>query len=287
MKFESFSKEKGISLWCATLGIVLPTLFLGTSALAQPITFADGNSTVTLNPSTPSGMSSWTIDGANVLGQQSFWLGVNSSPVTPVSTISPAIVSGPTPTGGSTSLTTSYANSQVSLSAVYSLQGGTPGSGNSDLGEQIQIKNLGNTALTFHFYQYAAFQNVTSVKLTSAAGFFGDAYVTGAGALINEAVNTGVIPGPSEGETEAPGVTLAKLMSGSPGPLDGSTVGGANYTWAFEWDKTVSPGSSLIISKDLNVTLAVVVPEPAPWSLISLGLVGFGFFKWHLGRRGK
>lgn len=232
-------------------------------------------------------MTSWSVDGVNVLSQQSFWLGVGNNNIIPVSGISTAATSGPTVDPNYTGYSTSYANSQVSLSAVYSLVGGASGSGQSDLGEQIQIKNISATPLTFHFYQYAAFQNVMSVNLTSAAGFFGDAYVTGAGALVHESVNTGVIPGPSEGETEAPGVTLGKLTAGTPFTLDGSTVGGAGATWAFEWDETVSPGSSLIISKDLNITLALPVPEPATWSLVSVGLIGFGFLKWNSGRRCK
>src|SRR6516164_3188731 len=48
-------------------------LTFGASSLASPITLADENSTVTLDPSTSSGVSSWTVDGVNQLYQQWFW----------------------------------------------------------------------------------------------------------------------------------------------------------------------------------------------------------------------
>jgi hypothetical protein len=275
----------GISPTGKFLAIGMGLVVAGTTAFASNTSFSNGNSTVTLDPTSASGMSSWTVDGQNVLNQQSFWLGIGGGNVNPLSSLGVPTVSSASVSPGFSTLSTIYNNGQVSVQAVYSLVGGSSGSGNADLGEQIQIQNLTGSALTFHFYQYADFQNVNSTQLTSSSlGFFGNAFVTGSGMSVTENVNTGVIPGPSHGETQAHGVTLAKLLAGTPLTLSDNSTGGAGSTWAFEWDKTVPAGSTLIISKDMNVTLA---PEPATWSLISIGLLGLGFVRRSFSRGSK
>jgi hypothetical protein len=58
--------------------------------------------------------------------------------------------------------------------------------------------------------------------------------------------------------------------------------GPGNTTWALQWTNGIAANGTLIISKDLNIA---GVPEPATWSLISLGLVACGLGRRYCSRR--
>jgi hypothetical protein len=255
---------------------------------AQVETLTDGNSSVTLNPSTSTGMNNWTIDGVNVLNQQWFWyrVGPSGSQAT-VNTIG-------TPTVNKTAanqLTTLYTGSQFSLQAVYSLVGGANGSGTADLGEQIKIQNNTGTALNFYFFQYAYFNIPNSVVQLgkNVRGLYNEAYVSSGTVNVTEALDTGISPGANYGEAGVFPSTLNSL-NGTPGYIlsDVNSASG-NATWAFEWGTattTIAPNGTLIISKDLNIAGVTPVPEPPTWSLVSIGLIGFGMLRHYRGRRG-
>ncbi|MCX5684194.1 MAG: PEP-CTERM sorting domain-containing protein, partial [Planctomycetota bacterium] len=80
---------------------------------------------------------------------------------------------------------------------------------------------------------------------------------------------TVVTPAPLHTEVGAYNATLLKLTDTNPDNLDDSTgpVGPADATWAFQWDVTVAPNSTVQISKDKNI-----VPEPATVGLMGMGL---------------
>jgi hypothetical protein len=269
------------------LGVTI-SILAGANAFAASTTFSNGDSTVTLDPSSASGMSSWTVDGANVLNQQSFWFGIDTGAgwnPSSISAIASPVVSSPTVNGATTLSTTYTSPGVVSLQVVYSLLGGSALSGAADLSEQISIQNLSSSPVTFHFYQYADFKNVGSVELTKNSRGYTDAFIQGGGISLNENVDTGITTA-NHGETLPPGVTLGKLTSGTHNlQLTDNTIGGANNTWAFEWDKTIAAGGTLLISKDLNVAGVTPAPEPGTLSLISIGLIGLGFAKRKFARK--
>ena len=61
----------------------------------------------------------------------------------------------------------------------------------------------------------------------------------------------------------------------TPTTLNNHTSADGNVKWAFEWDKTITAGGTLIISKDMNI--AGVVPEPSTLSLVGSALLACGY----------
>ncbi len=241
---------------------------------AQIITLTDNNSVVRVDTGSSAGMFNWMVEGQNQLAQQWFWYRVGATgPETPINTISAPAISTP----NAQTLYTSYFNGSYGVRVNYSLVGGSPGSGYSDIGEGISITNATTSPLDFHFFQYSDFDlGGTSGGQTiqlgrNLHGLFNEAYQSLGGNTFNETVIT---PGANHGEAGLFNTTLVKLNNGvtdnlndNPGP-----VGPGDATWAFQWDFQIAPGSSVLISKDKYIQLAV--PEPSALALLSVGLAG-------------
>ncbi len=78
-------------------------------------------------------------------------------------------------------------------------------------------------------------------------------------------------PSATHGEVGILPGLLTALNDGSPttlGDIDGP-LGPGNLTFAFQWDFTIDPNGSALISK----TKLITVPEPTAAALVSLGLV--------------
>jgi hypothetical protein len=275
---------KGNFSWLLILALLSPVCNSGASTYS----LVDGNSSVSIDPGSQTGMNGWTVDGNNQLNQQWFWYRVGSGTAASIDTISAPVVSQP----NARTLVTTYANSQFSVQAVYSLVGGAAGSQTSDLGEQIKIQNLSGSPLAFHFFQYADFNtggaNNSIVQLgRNLRGLFNEASVSSGSIAVSENLDTALSPGANRGEAAFFSSTKDAL-NGTPNYMlnNNTAIGPGHGTWAFEWDPTIAANGTLIISKDLNLTDVLPVPEPPAWSLISMGLVALGVVK-HFRARGK
>jgi hypothetical protein len=243
------------------------------------IFLANGDSTALIDPTSQAGMYHWDVLGLNQLHQQWFWYGVGAAPVRSIDTISAPLV---TPIGPNEA-TIAYVNpGNYSVSVDYLLTGGTlvGPQVNADLGESIKIVNLSAAVLPFHFYQYSYFNlmgaSSDTVQLgTNLRGQYNEALQFNGNVALTETVTT---PGAGNGEVAPLGATLAKLNGGGPvtlgPPFFAGPLGPGAVTWALEWDLSIAPGASVLISKDkyLQVT---VIPEPSALALISLGAVAF------------
>lgn len=244
------------------------------SAEAAPITLADKNSVVEIDPTSQSGAFSWTVDGIDQLNQQWFWLRPGNVPEVSLDAI-PLVFSLPIDINGDTidnALFLSYQQAGANgfrIDIFYSLIGGAPGSGTADLAEQISITNTGSQTLTMSFFQYCDFDlNGTSLDDTIVLSN-ANAMTQSDGAMI--LAETVVTPVATRYETNIFPATRTKLNDGvatnlnnDPGPYAG------DVTWAFQWNISLPVNRTFIISKDKHIQ---VVPEPSTLALLGAGLL--------------
>jgi hypothetical protein len=247
-------------------GLVLSGLtgLFAQHSVAALFTLTDENSIAQFDTATQANNFSWFVDGTNLLAQQAFWYRIgNAGPEFSLHTL-PIGVQGTTDAnfdGNPDTLFVRYNGAGFRAETRYSLDGGAPGSGTSDMGEQIAITNLLDSPLDFHFFQYANFDlsPADSALFTNANAV--DQF--GNNLRLSETVIT---PVSSHREIQFFPVTLNKLNDGLPTTLiDNAALGAGDVTWAFQWDVVIPAGSTFLISKDKRL-----VPEPAAVSLLSL-----------------
>ena len=254
----------------------LAVLSLPDAGVAQFVyTLGDNNSFAQIDVTNQRGMFNWSVDGLNVLNQQWFWFRTTSSgPAAPINTISAPIAWMPYGAGGR-ALTAIYSNPGYNVRVDYLLSGGAMNtSGSSDMGETITVNNTGTNTLSFHLFQYSNFglsRAQDTVQLgKNLRGLYNEAIQnSGPGLNLTETV---VTPGANHGEAAPIGATLAEMASPAFVTLtdNAGPVGPGDVTWAFEWDLSIVPGGSTVISKDKFVQLSLI-PEP---SSLLLGVVG-------------
>lgn len=280
MKNVKISAARALRVACFAVGaaaIVGPWVGQSNAAL---FTLVDDNSVVEFNTSSAANNFDWKVDGISQLAQQAFWYRIGATAESSVHTL-PIGAQGVTDVnfdGNSDFLFVRYLGAGFTVETRYSLDGGTLGSGLSDLGEQISIINTGSVPLDFHFYQYANFNLEGTVGGDVATFTNPNAVQQTKG--ISELSETVITPIPSHRELGFLPTTLAKLTDAFPTDLSdtplGVSVGPGDVTWAFQWDFTLPVGGNFQISKDKNIHF---IPEPGVVTL--LPLVG-GFL---MGRR--
>jgi len=260
----------------------LAGLFLAAAmpAMAAPqtsFTLTDGNSVATFDLASDAGMSGWTVEGVNQLAKQWFWYRTGATgDESSIHTLTLDASNAFDMNGDSNddSLYARYLGTGFKIEIRWSLTGGTTGSKNSLLGEQIKITNTDTTALDFHFFQY------TDFNLGGAADATDD-QVT----IILPLVDTVVYQWDPDWEADTalvleadyymagdPTTILNLFSDGSPTTLSGpATAGPADVAWALQWDFTLGGGKSYLRGFEKHIT-----PEPATMAMLALG--GAGLF---------
>jgi len=247
-------------------------------AHAASYTLSDGNSSLSIDTSSQAGLNNWTVDGQNQLNQQWFWFRVGSSgSEASIDTLTFQSANQTDPNA----LTTTYANSQFSLTIKYTLIGGSAGTGTANIAEQFAINNLTASTLNFNFFQYSDFAPGGSLNNTiqfgqDLQGHYNEALATTSTGSVS--IDTGVASGANHSEAAAFPTTLTKLNNGTADDLsDTVDPGPGHITWALEWQKALAamglPNSSMTISDVVSITTQAVPDINGPWPLL-LGLVG-------------
>jgi hypothetical protein len=274
---QNFPRGNKFLAWLAT-GVIVCQMLSFASPASAANTLTDGNSTTTIDLSSPAGMTSWTIDGSNVLNQQSFFYRTTGSVG---SSISPLSLTQLLPN----SLSATFAGVGFNVTTVYTLIGGAVGSGTADISEQIKVQNTTAAPLVFNFFQFANFAGNGIVELgENSRGFINEAFITG-GLVVTENLDTGISPGANNGAVGDAATVLGDI-TGTPGYTPNGPLTGPG-AWVLEWERTIGGNGSLIISKDLNAAEVIPTPEPPAWSLVSIGLIAFGAIKQYRSRRSK
>lgn len=247
---------------------------LALQAGAQIQTIDHLNSGMEYDPAT--GAVDWTVDGVNQLNQQSFHYRVGSSgPEQNVSNIdsTPSIIKNE-----ARHLDVLYANSQLSVDALYYLTGNYAGSGLSGLNLTLTIKNLSATTLDLHFFQYADF-NLGGVAGGQTNRIFmqgsrynrvGQYYGT---SVLNNTLSSGLMPA-TRVEAALAGVTLASLTDGNPTLLGNTLAAGlGDVTYAIQWDYVLQAAGVAGDSLQISQLISLQVPEPSSVALIGTGLL--------------
>ena len=112
-------------------------------SVAALFTLADDNSTASFDTQDPANNYSWTVDGTGQLYQQAFWFRVGNVAEQSVHTLPVGVqgVSDSNFDGNNDTLFVRYVDGfdRFRIETRYILDGGTPGSGASDMAEQISI----------------------------------------------------------------------------------------------------------------------------------------------------
>jgi hypothetical protein len=264
--------------------LIVSLLFVALGALtpahAVVYSLADDNSTVSIDVDSQHGMFDWVIDGVNLLPtngggindyRQWFWYRIGNAPEASVDTLTRGLtgVSDVNFDGFNETLFVRYTNDLLKIEIKLTLDGGSLGSGHSDIAEQITLFNTSGSSLDVSFFQYGDFQ----LCLTNENVTFPDTHSVLEQGSIGKVLETVLVPIASHREGLPFSTTITKLNNGVADDLIDNAGGtGLRMTWANQWDFSLASGGSALISKDK----LAIIPEPSAVMLVLAGLLGLG-----------
>ena len=249
------------------------------SAGAQVYNLTSGNATASINAgggSGPLGLNSWVVDGISQAKQQWYYYGIGAAANQSVDSMGNLTLNSQT----ASSVQFTYANAASSpdykVTLYYNLTAAANGSGISGMGETATFYNLSANPLTLRFFDYTDMdltgtpnnQSVTLYNKSLGTTYF---YQTaGSYTFTNKTVSSagGLFTSASHLDANLFSTTLQTLTNGTASSLgDHLSAGPGDATAGEEWDVTLAPGSTLLLSKTLNM----VVPEPGVAAILALG----------------
>ena len=241
--------------------VVLVSFAMVSPNQAQIVTLTDAGTTAQINTGSSAGLFNWSIGGINQVAQQWFWYRVGTSGgEAAINTISAPTITQTT----ANQATVLYANPSFSVELTYQIGGNSP----PGLNEGVRIINTTAANLDFHFFQYSDFDLGGQVggQSVSLNGSAARATQTFLGGRASETAT----PNASHREAALFNQTLVSLNNGTATTLNDNLMAGpGDVTFAFQWDFTIAPNGSQLISK------IVTVPEPSAIVLVALGLAAF------------
>jgi hypothetical protein len=249
------------------------------NAKASPFTLQDGNSSVTINPTSPSGVSNWSVNGQNQINTEWFWYRTGSSggqqSLDTLGTPTVEEIDEKSDGENDFALVTYPAKNGIQVTLEFTLSGGLAASETSDLLDSVIISNQNSSPVNYHFFEYGNFNlggETTGQTVTIADG--DTATDIGNGHEVQVMANSGI---PSEYEASLfPSQFNSVSSTSSPATLsDVSSAGPGDGEEGFEWDATIGANKSLVVAIDNDMSGESIQSVPEPTSAIAvLGLSG-------------
>ena len=245
-------------------------------ALAANLTLTDGNSAVTLDPST--GLTGWTVGGTQQLNVQQFYYRLGSSGGQSLLSTG-ATTNATQPLPSQANVTYSNPTAGFTATVVYKIQAGDLASDPAVLTEDLTLKNTTASPESLHFYKYADFNlngqssgqsvTITGAPRPNTADQF-DSLMSVQSDTVGQA---GGQP-PNEVQASVGPALLASISGSSPVTLNNTTTAGpGDVNWAFQWDQTLgasgSPNNSDTFQASIPTTIQAV-PEPATAGMMAV-----------------
>jgi hypothetical protein len=257
----------------------LAILLTAVPSHATLINLVNGNSVTQIDPASSAGQMNWLVDGANQIAQQWFWVKIGAGSAVPISSLSPPTLVAQ----NSNSVTLSYTGMGVTAQTTFTLNGGSAGSGVSDIPISINVTNNTATATSISIFEYANFDlnasaagDLLNIVADLPAGFIQQKKGTTAITEKNSISGFDHWQGGSPASVLGPGA--GSVLSGILGdsPTLSTQIGPGDESWAVQWNATLAAtgqiGSTFGVSKDEHITGAFPAPEP---SSIIIGAIGF------------
>jgi hypothetical protein len=242
----------------------LTMFLLAGIAAATTLSVSNGNASIAVDPGSVFGLSSYTVDGTEQIFEEWFWFrrsgDLYEQPLNNLSLTSAAAAGN--------QIQLSFAGDNLGVRLGYQLFGGTPGSDTAGLRETVVLQNPSNTALQLAWFMEADFDlDAFGGSDVIAGGLNGILQTDGHTTL---AVSSSLTPSAFQA-APFPDLFLS-LSDFSITNLDNSGIpfGPGDGTFAYQWNLSIPPNSSLTYTIDKNF-----IPEPATGELcvVVLGLL--------------
>jgi PEP-CTERM motif len=265
-----------ITLTVSFCAFLVALAYAASPAGASAFTLVDGNSSVTIDPSSSAGLSSWLVDSQQTTKQVGLWYRIGATGgQQPLSALTLSSTSTFALNGDGladllvANYAGNYAGTAFTVQARWTLQGGSPGSLTSDIQKQVSVKYLSGPALDMHMFEYTDMNLSAADTLTISGdtciqtGGVWQVKTVSAASAPTSYYQAGLTTGSNTILAAVTSTTAPATLTGSHGPITGDTA------WATEWGQNLSAsGASMLISTDANLT-----PEPATLTLLASGLI--------------